>query len=488
MLTGGAARPVFGRAAAFFMVALAQPVAGQEFRMPSSLRYGSGLLDIPVASVLPHLAVVGTYSGFRVSFDRVIVLNRDGQEVHRSARHHKWNSDGSFAIGLFDRVELGATIQHYDSEQNGGNMLGGFARASLLPASVDRVDLAVGGRYVSSPSYGDRYRLGDLQPGRLGHPDYRLVGDVPGYEEFSTNLSPYAVATAHAVRSENFDMTLTAGWGAGMFSAGGDRDFYADMGFGGLFGGAGLHRSLGGGRVLHTMAEFNGFDVNAGVQIDAGGVRAGAYALGVLYDDHSTYRSRKFGIMGSMAFCGAGLALCTGRTEAPPPPPPPPSGPTAEELERMRLDSIARARAEEERRLDAERERAERERALRAAEERRILETRIHFDYDQSSIRENAATVLRRKVEVLLARPGVRLRIEAHADERGSEEYNLALGQRRGDAVVAFLVEAGLDAGRFTVESLGEGNPLVHGSTEEAWARNRRVEFVITAGEGDLGR
>lgn len=453
--------------------------------MPSSLRYGSGLLDIPVASVLPHLAVVGTYSGFWLSSDRVIVLDRDGEELHRGARYRKWNSDGSFAVGLFDRVELGATIQHYDSEENGGDMLGGFARVSLLPASVDRGDLAVGARYVSSPSYGDRYRLGDLQPGRLGHPDYRLVGDAAAYEAFSTNLSPYVVATARAVRSEHFNATLTAGWGAGMFSAGGDRDFYAGTGSGGLFGGAGLHRSLGGGRVLHAMAEFNGFDVNAGVQVDAGGVRVGAFALGVLHDDHSTYRSRKLGIVGSVAFCGAELALCGGGTEAPPPPP---SRPAAEDLDRMRPDSIARARAEEERRLDAERERAERERARRGAEERRILETRIHFDYDRSSIREDAAAALTRKIEVLLARPGVRLRIEAHADERGAEEYNLVLARRRGDAVVAFLVEAGLDAGRFAVESVGERNPLVQGSTEEAWARNRRVEFTITAGEGDLGR
>ena len=486
LLIGRAARPVFGRAALLFLPATVQPVAGQELRMPSSLRYGSGLLDIPVASVLPHLAVVGTYSGFRLSFDRVIVLDRDGQEIHREARHHRWNSDGSLAIGLFDRIELGATVQHYDSEENGGNMLGGFARASLLPATVDRIELAVGARYVSSPSYGDRYDLGALQPGRLGHPDYRLVGEVPAYENFSTNLSPYAVATAHAVRSEDFDMTLTAGWGAGMFSAGSDRDFYAAAELGGIFGGAALHRGLGGGRVLHAMAEFNGFDVNAGLQIDAGGIRFGAFALGVLYDNHSTYRSRKFGIVGSVAFCGGRLKLCAGKTESPPPAPP--SGPTPEELDRMRLDSIARALAEEQRRLDAERERAERERALRAAEERRILEDKVYFDYDESAIREDAAALLMRKVEILLARPGVRLRMEAHADERGSEEYNLALSRRRGDAVVVFFVEAGLDAGRFTVESIGERNPLVQGATEEAWARNRRVEFIITAGEGDLGR
>ncbi len=460
--------------------------------MPSSLRYGSGLLDVPVASVLPHLSIVGTYSGFGISVDRIIVLDRDGREVYRGDRFEKWMSDGAIAIGLFDRVEVGATIQHFDSEEHGGRMLGGFARASILPASVERIDLALGARYVTSPSYGDAYYLDGVQPGRLGHPDYRLVRDFAAYEEYNGNLSPYVVATANAGRPEDLGMTLTAGWGAGLFSEGSDRGYYADAASGGLFGGAALHRGFGGSRMLHAMAEFNGFDVNAGVQIDVGGIRVGAFALGVLYDDHSTYRSRKFGILGSVALCGLKPNLCSGRTEPPPPPPPPPAppppGPTPEELEKRRLDSIARVQSEEERRLAAERERAERERALRAAEERRTLEEKIIFDYDEFSIRADAAAPLRSKIEILLARPGVHLRIEAHADERGSPDYNLELGQNRGDAVVAFFVEAGLDADRFTVKSFGEQNPLVQGETEEAWAQNRRVEFIITAGEGDLGR
>lgn len=488
LVTGGVARLARScAAAAMLLPAMVQPVTGQGFRMPSSLRYGSGLLDVPVASVLPHLSIAGTYSGFGITVDRIIVLDRSGSGAYRGDRFEKWMSDGAIAIGLFDRVEVGATIQHLDSEENGGNMLGGFARASILPASIERIDLAVGARYVTSPSYGDTYQLDGVQPGRLGHPDYRLVGDLAAYEEYGANLSPYVVATANAGRPEDLGVTLTAGWGGGMFSEGGDRDFYADAASGGLFGGVALHRGLGGSRMVHAMAEFNGFDVNAGVQVDLGGVRVGAFALGALYDNHSTYRSRKFGILGSVALCGLGLDLCQGRTEQPRPPPPPP-GPTAEELERLRLDSIARARAEEERRLAAERERSERARAVRAAGERRILEEKIFFDYDESLIRDDAAATLRRKIEILLARPGVHLRIEAHADERGPPEYNLGLGRNRGDAVVAYFVEAGLDGDRFTVESFGEEIPLVQGATEEAWARNRRVEFFITAGEGDLGR
>jgi peptidoglycan-associated lipoprotein len=393
-------------------------------------------------------------------------------------------SDASIAVGLFNRVELGTSIQHFDSEEHGGNMLGGFARVSLLPASVERLDLAVGARYLSSPSYGDNYVDG-LQPGRFGHPDYRLLKEAQGFEVFNTNLTPYVVASAHALRSDGFDFTLTGGWGTGMFSAGGDRDFYAEVDAGGLFAGAALHTSLGGGRVLNLMAEFNGFDTNAGVQLDLGGIRIGGFALGLPYDTHSTYRSRKFGVLASVAFCVAEGALCDGKTEPPPPPDP---GPTAAELEQIRRDSIARARAEEERRVAAEREAAERERARRAAAERRTLEEMVFFDYNQSAIREDAETALRRKVEILLARPGVQLRIDAHADERGEPEYNVRLAGERGEAVVALLVEAGVDASRFTVVSHGEESPLAQGSNEEAWARNRRVQFVIAAGVYELGR
>ena len=453
--------------------------------MPSTLRYGSGLLDVPVASVLPHMAIVGTYSGFRVSVSQTILLNRKGRMTGTGEAYEKWVSDGSFAIGLFDRVELGATIQHVDAKEDGGNMLGGFARVSLLPSSIEHLDLAVGARYLSSPSYGDDY-LDELQPGRLGYPDYRLHNEVHDLEEVRTNMSPYVVASARAVRSEKFDLTLTGGWGAGLFSAGDDRDFYAEVDAGGILGGASLHLDLGSGRLLNIMAEFNGFDANAGIQLDLGGLRVGGFALSLTSDTYSTYRSRKFGVLASLAFCVVEGALCDGKTE--PPPPPPALGPTEAELERLRRDSMARARSEEERRLAAERESAERETARRAAVERRALEEMVFFDYDQSAIRGDAAATLQAKVRVLLARPAVRLRIDAHADERGGPEYNARLSQERGEAVLAFLVEAGLDAGRFTVVSLGEDQPLVQGAGEVAWARNRRVQFVITAGIGDLGR
>lgn len=167
----------------------------------------------------------------------------------------------------------------------------------------------------------------------------------------------------------------------------------------------------------------------------------------------------------------------------PPPPPPPPPGPdqdslrryqdsvrAAEEAARRAAEELARQRAAE----------AERQRRIEAA--RATLTERVFFDYDESEIREDAANALRQKVEILRASPQVQLRVEGHADERGTEEYNIALGNRRAEAVRQFLTGFGLSANRFEIVSFGEGRALQQGSNEAAWARNRRAEFVITAG------
>ena len=148
------------------------------------------------------------------------------------------------------------------------------------------------------------------------------------------------------------------------------------------------------------------------------------------------------------------------------------------------------AEAERQRQAEAarlERERLARERAMEEARRaRETLATRVHFDFDQSTIRGDQETILRNQVTVLRAHPDVRLRITGHADERGSTEYNLALGQRRAQAVKDYYTTSGLDASRFEVVSLGEERPLAQGSTEEAWAQNRRAEFAITAGDSSL--
>ena len=187
----------------------------------------------------------------------------------------------------------------------------------------------------------------------------------------------------------------------------------------------------------------------------------------------------------------AAIATVIAAACAPEPPPeaPAPTGPTAEELaaaEQARLDSIAAV--EEAERMAAEREalRLEAERA--AAEMRRILMDMVYFDYDEAVIRPDAEETLRAKLEILRDNPGMQLRMEGHADERGTSEYNIALGNERAEAVIQFLTGFGLDAGRFSSVSYGEEMPQAQGSSEEAWARNRRVEFVITAGGGDFDR
>jgi peptidoglycan-associated lipoprotein len=103
----------------------------------------------------------------------------------------------------------------------------------------------------------------------------------------------------------------------------------------------------------------------------------------------------------------------------------------------------------------------------------------IYFDYDKSTIRPDAAATLDAKVPWLQANPGMRIRIEGNADERGSDEYNLALGQRRAASAKKYLVEHGIDAGRFDLVSYGEERPVCTDHNEDCWQRNRRDDFVI---------
>ncbi|HXF96692.1 MAG TPA: peptidoglycan-associated lipoprotein Pal [Gemmatimonadales bacterium] len=173
-----------------------------------------------------------------------------------------------------------------------------------------------------------------------------------------------------------------------------------------------------------------------------------------------------------------------------PPPPPPPPEPNADSIaaERAREDSIRRAREEEERRRREEEERIRREaeeRARTTEEVRNLLATFIHFDFDKSNIRPGDAAILDQKVAILRANPSVRIRISGHCDERGSDEYNLALGNRRATSAKQYLVNAGIDAGRIETVSFGEERPIAMGHDEESWAQNRRAEFEIIAG-GDV--
>ncbi|MBW1714006.1 MAG: peptidoglycan-associated lipoprotein Pal [Deltaproteobacteria bacterium] len=165
-----------------------------------------------------------------------------------------------------------------------------------------------------------------------------------------------------------------------------------------------------------------------------------------------------------VVFALAGLGLLTGcakkelRTDMPAPEvkkKAEPTGPSEAELREQRLkEELARKRM-------------------------MFLNEMVHFDFDKSDIRPDAAEVLKRKAAWLKDNPGVNVIIEGHCDERGTDAYNLALGERRAQAAKSFLVAIGIAEDRLETISYGEERPLDPGHNEEAWAKNRRAQFVI---------
>jgi peptidoglycan-associated lipoprotein len=151
----------------------------------------------------------------------------------------------------------------------------------------------------------------------------------------------------------------------------------------------------------------------------------------------------------------------------------------------------ARRKAEEEaRRREMERQAAVREESLkeeslteekeRTRLERDIFENEdILFEFDSAKLSEEAQQILRTKAEWLRKNPRAQVIIEGHCDERGTNEYNLALGDRRAFSAKAFLIDLGISQSRLTTVSYGEERPLDSRSDEEAWAKNRRAHFVI---------
>lgn len=101
----------------------------------------------------------------------------------------------------------------------------------------------------------------------------------------------------------------------------------------------------------------------------------------------------------------------------------------------------------------------------------------LHFDYDDANLAPEDQALLVRLADELRARPWAAIRIEGHCDDRGTEEYNLALGQRRADVARKYLVELGVGPQQVTTVSFGEEVPAVEGTSEEAWAENRRDEL-----------
>jgi len=103
----------------------------------------------------------------------------------------------------------------------------------------------------------------------------------------------------------------------------------------------------------------------------------------------------------------------------------------------------------------------------------------IYFNFDDASLTSGTRLILKKKVIWLRANPDATVMIEGHCDERGTEEYNIALGQRRAQSVKLFLMNAGISVSRLSTVSYGEERPVDFGNNESAWSKNRRVHFKI---------
>ncbi len=113
--------------------------------------------------------------------------------------------------------------------------------------------------------------------------------------------------------------------------------------------------------------------------------------------------------------------------------------------------------------------------ALKAA----FLGDHVYFDFDRYNIRPDGAAIIQAKAAFMTQYPAIKTEIQGHCDERGTEVYNMALGDRRARATYNYITSLGIDGSRLTTVSYGKERPLDRGHDEAAWARNRRAQFVI---------
>lgn len=146
---------------------------------------------------------------------------------------------------------------------------------------------------------------------------------------------------------------------------------------------------------------------------------------------------------------------------------------TEDEAEARRL---AEEKARKERLREEARQREERE---ELAARQRFLKKDIHFEFDKSRLLPEAKEMLRYKAEWIMGHPDVKVTIEGHCDERGTNDYNMALGNRRAESVKSFVVDLGIPPERLTTVSYGEERPIDQRNNEEGFAKNRRAHFVI---------
>ena len=173
---------------------------------------------------------------------------------------------------------------------------------------------------------------------------------------------------------------------------------------------------------------------------------------------------KRIGRLALVAVASATLAACASKPEPapPPPPPPPPAAPYTPPPPPPPVETGV----------------------LPGSMQDFVVNVgdRVYFDTDEYNVRADAMPVLTNQAAWLARYPQVRIRVEGNADERGTREYNLALGARRANAVRDFLVSRGVNAARIETLSYGKERPMAAGSDEAAWAQNRNAQTAITEG------
>jgi peptidoglycan-associated lipoprotein len=165
------------------------------------------------------------------------------------------------------------------------------------------------------------------------------------------------------------------------------------------------------------------------------------------------------------------LVSCKAKVEQAPPPPP-------QVEEQPAIEEVEEAPVVEEPELTEEE--IFMQKTLEEVNAEKPMEM-IHFDFDKYFIREDAMPVLESNAAWLKKFPTVKILIEGHCDERGTEEYNLALGEKRSKSTMDYLISLGISADRLKIISYGKSQPLDHGHNEIAWQKNRRAQFIIIA-------
>ena len=191
----------------------------------------------------------------------------------------------------------------------------------------------------------------------------------------------------------------------------------------------------------------------------------------------------------ALVLAAGGLDACRKKPEPQPAPAAVPVASAGEDhredsgaaMAKRRADSIAAANT-------ASVARAEEESKRTTAEMAQVLAQKVYFDYDRDVLRDDARAALDSKVPILVANGWVSLTITGHTDERGTAEYNLALGQRRAAQVKRYLEGKGITENRMTTQSMGDSQPAADGTDEAAYQLNRRAEFEFPSNGGALVR